>query len=103
MLTFLLQEEHSVQKNQSLYNRSQQQSQAEIYHHSALLLQQAFHTNRVKCQVSRQANTGEPQTGIPIKKKKVSNKLCCLKGWEKRMERPKYLVAWLLRDRIYLY
>lgn len=71
MLTSFLQEEHSVQKNKSLHNWSQQQSQAKIYHHSALLLQQGSHTDRIKGQVSRQANTGEPQAGIPIKTKKA--------------------------------
>lgn len=71
ILTSFLQEEHSVQKNQRLHNWSQQQSQTKIYHYSALLLQQAFHTDRVKGQLSRQANTSEAQTGIPIKTKKA--------------------------------
>lgn len=65
-MTVLLQVDHPVQQHQRLHHRSQQQRQAEVRHHPALLLQHGLHPLRVQRQPWRQADTSQTQTGIPV-------------------------------------
>lgn len=66
-LTVLPQVDHPVQQHQRLHHGGQQERQAEVHHHPALLLQHGLHPLWVQGQPGRQADPGQTQTGVPVR------------------------------------